>query len=313
MVEAARKYKRMVQVGTQNRSSPNVVEGMRKLKEGVIGKLYMARGMTYKMRGNLGKHRPQPAPKGLDWDAWVGPAQMVEFSNFNHHRWYWISNFASGDVANQSVHDVDKIRWGLGLDTHPTTVMSLGGRYVPAEDDDADTPNTQAFLCRWATITPWSHSSSATGTPTARPRCATSIRSWRRTSALGRSSSAARLHDLPRLQQLLHLHGPKNEPGPFKTAGPGIDWRNESIPHFRNWLGAIRSRKHEDLSADVEQGHLSCAVCHLAKISCKLGRSVHLDPKTERFVNDPRPTSSSIASTASPTWCPTRCERRHQM
>ena len=150
MVEAARKYNRMVQIGTQNRSSPNVVEGMQKLKEGVIGKLYMGRGMSYKLRGNLGKHRPRPVPKGLDWDAWVGPAQMVEYSSFHHHRWYWISNFASGDVSNQTVHDVDKLRWGLGLDTHPTTVMSLGGRFVPAEDDDADTPNTQAFLCQWA-------------------------------------------------------------------------------------------------------------------------------------------------------------------
>jgi predicted dehydrogenase len=113
MVEAARKYKRMVQIGTQNRSSPNVIEGMQKLKEGILGKLYMGRGMTYKMRGNLGKHRPRPVPKGLDWDAWVGPAPMVDYSSFQHHRWYWISNFASGDVANQTVHDIDKLRWGL--------------------------------------------------------------------------------------------------------------------------------------------------------------------------------------------------------
>ena len=89
--------------------------------------------------------------------------------------------------------------------------------------------------------------------------------------------------------------GPKNEPGPFKTAGKGDGdkgyagtfWRMESVPHFRNWLGAIRSRKYQDLNADVEQGHLSTSVCHLAKISCKLGRSVHFDPQTERFVNDP--------------------------
>ncbi|NLZ03306.1 MAG: hypothetical protein GXY25_22560, partial [Pirellulaceae bacterium] len=87
-----------------------------------------------------------------------------------------------------------------------------------------------------------------------------------------------------------------NEPGPFKTAGQVrdavsssqlTDWRTESAPHFKNWIDAIRSRKHEDLNADVEQGHLSTTVCHLAKISCQLGRSVHFDPKTERFVNDP--------------------------
>ncbi len=149
MVEAARKYQRMVQIGMQNRSSPNVREGIQKLKEGVIGKLYMARGLAYKMRGNLGKHRPRPVPPGLNWDAWVGPANMVEYSSFHHRRWYWISNFASGDIANQTCHDMDIIRWGLGLDTHASVMMSLGGRYVPAEDDDADTPNTQSLVCQW--------------------------------------------------------------------------------------------------------------------------------------------------------------------
>ena len=288
MVEAARKYKRMVQIGTQNRSSPNVVEGMRKLKEGAIGKLYMGRGMTYKMRGNLGKHRPREVPKGLDWDKWIGPAKMVDYSSFQHHRWYWIANFASGDVANQTVHDVDKLRWGLGLDTHPTTVMSLGGRYVPAEDDDADTTNTQAFLCQWAgrnilfsfEFRHWYTNSEAQMRDkypfVAENQCVGEI-------FFGSEGYMI----FPDYSSYYTFLGPKNEPGPFKTAGPGIDWRNESVPHFRNWTSAIRSGKHEDLSADVEEGHLSCSVCHLAKISCKLGRSVHLDPKTERFVNDP--------------------------
>lgn len=288
MVEAARKYKRMVQIGTQNRSSPNVVEGMRKLKEGVIGKLYMGRGMTYKMRGNLGKHRPSPVPKGLDWDAWVGPAKMVEYSSFHHHRWYWLSNFASGDVANQTVHDVDKLRWGLGLEGHATTVMSLGGRYVPGDEDDADTPNTQAFLCRWAgrnvlvtfEFRHW-YTNSEAGMRDKYPFVAEN-------QCVGEIFFGSEGYMIfPDYSSYYTFLGPKNEPGPFKTAGPGIDWRNESVPHFRNWVHAIRSGRHEDLSADVEEGHFSCSVCHLAKISCALGRSVHLDPKTERFINDP--------------------------
>mgnify|MGYP000916299053 CR=1 FL=1 len=288
MVEAARKYNRMVQIGTQNRSSPNVVEGMQKLKEGAIGKLYMARGMTYKMRGNLGKHNPRPVPEGLNWDAWVGPAKMVEFSSFHHRRWYWIDNFASGDVANQTVHDIDKIRWGLGLDEHPVTVMSMGDRFVPGEDDDADTPNTQAFLCKWADhkvlvsfeFRHW-YSNSEAGMRDQYPFVAPN-------QCVGEIFFGSEGYMIfPDYSSYYTFLGPKNEPGPFKTAGPGIDWSDESIPHFRNWVGAIRSRKHEDLNADVEQGHRSTTVCHLAKISCKLGRSVHFDPKTERFVNDP--------------------------
>ena len=295
MVKAARKYERMVQIGTQNRSSPNVVEGMQKLKEGVIGKLYMARGLSYKTRGNLGKHSPRPVPEGLDWDAWVGPAKMVEYSNFQHRRWYWNSNFASGDVANQSVHDIDKIRWGLGLAEHPVTVMSMGDRFVPGEDDDADTPNTQAFLCKWA-----DHKVLVTF----------EIRHWY-------TNSEAEMRDkypfvaanqcvgeiffgsegymiIPDYSSYYTFLGPKNEPGPFKTEGPhdgdkgyaGTYWREESVPHFRNWIAAMRSRRHEDLNADVEEGHRSMTVCHLAKISCQLGRSVHFDPQAEHFVND---------------------------
>lgn len=297
MVNAARKYKRMVQIGTQNRSSPNVREGMQKLHEGFLGKLYMARGMTYKMRANLGKHRPREVPAGLNWDAWVGPAQMVEYSNFQHRRWYWIENFASGDIANQTVHDIDKIRWGLGLDQHPITVMSLGDRFVPGADDDADTPNTQAFLCKWAghkvlvtfEVRHWYTNAEADMRDkypfVAENQCVGEI-------FFGEKGYMI----FPDYSSYYTFLGPKHEPGPFKTdrktgdpkaKGQLIDWTAESAPHFRNWVAAMRSRRHEDLNADVEQGHLSTAVCHLAKISCKLGRSVHFDPKTERFVNDP--------------------------
>ena len=78
-----RKYGRMVQVGTQNRSNPIIREGMQQLKDGLIGDLYMARGMTYKMRGNLGKHNPRPVPAGLNWNAWVGPAKWSSTANSN--------------------------------------------------------------------------------------------------------------------------------------------------------------------------------------------------------------------------------------
>ncbi len=285
MVEAARKYGRMVQIGTQNRSSPNVMEGIKKLKEGVIGKLYMARGMSYKMRGNLGKHRPQPAPAGLNWDAWVGPAKMVEYSNFQHHRWYWNSNFASGDIANQTCHDIDIIRWGLGLDAHPDIMMSLGGRYVPAEDDDADTPNTQSLVCQYEgrnlqvsfEIRHWYTNSEAEMRekyPFVAPNQVVGVIFY--------GSEGYMI--IPDYSSYYTFMGPNHEPGPHAAADghPMMD-----VPHFQNWIAACRSRKHEELNADVEQGHLSTAVCHLAKISNHLKRSVRFDSKAEHFVNDP--------------------------
>jgi len=285
MVEAARKYGRMVQIGTQNRSSPKIVEGIRKLKEGVIGKVYMARGMTYKMRGNLGKHNPRPVPKGLDWDAWVGPAKMVDYSSFQHRRWYWLSNFASGDVANQTSHDIDIIRWGLGVNELPTTVMSLGGRYVPGDTDDADTPNTQAFMGQWDgkdllvtfEFRHWYTNAEADMRdkyPFVAPNQCVGVIFF--------GSEGYMI--IPDYSSYYTFMGPNHEPGVFgKEEGhPMMD-----LPHFQNWAAAIRSRKYQELNADVEQGHLSTAFCHLAKISNRLKRAVHIDAKTERFINDP--------------------------
>ena len=259
----------------------------------------MARGMAYKMRGNLGKHHPRPVPEGLDWDAWVGPAEMVEYSSFQHHRWYWISNFASGDIANQTVarHRQDPLGPGPG---HPSRSRSCrwATAILPGEDDDADTPNTQAFLCKWAghkvlvtfEIRHWYHQQRSR-------TCATSTPSWPRTQCVGEIFFGSKGYMIfPDYSSYYTFLGPNNEPGPFKTEGPndaakgygGTFWRVGKRPAFPA-IGcqAIRSRRHEDLNADVEQGHLSMTVCHLAKISCKLGRSVHFDPQTERFVNDP--------------------------
>lgn len=284
MVEAARKYGRIVQVGTQCRSSPNIIEGIRKLREGIIGDVYMARGMTYKIRGHLGKHKPTQPPPGLDWDAWVGPAEMVEYSPFMHRRWYWISNFASGDTANQTVHDIDIIRWGLGLETAPTKVQSMGGRFPPAADDDADTPNTQTFSCQWE----------------GKDLLVTfEIRHWYTPSEAGfRDQYPFVDHSnvvgviffgtkgymiIPDYSSYRTFFGSKCEPGPYAHT-PGEPMMDKE--HFANWIQAMRSRKPEDLTADILTGHLSCSICHLAKIAYKLGRTIQFDPKTEQFPGD---------------------------
>jgi predicted dehydrogenase len=285
MVEAARKYQRMVQVGTQNRTSPNIVEGIRKLREGAIGKLYMARGMSYKMRGHLGRNQPEPVPDGLDWDAWVGPARMVPYGHLHHRYWYWNSNFASGDIANQTIHNIDIIRWGLGLDVHPDIMMSLGGRYVPAEDDDCDTPNTQSLICQWEgrnvqvtfEIRHWYTNSEAEMRdkyPFVAPNQVVGVIFF--------GSEGYML--FPDYSSYYVFLGPTREPGPHAV---DPERGMVDLPHFRNWIAACRSRRHQDLTADIEEGHLSTAVCHLAKISNQLRRSVHFDPTTERFLNDP--------------------------
>jgi len=283
MVAAARKYGCMVQHGTQNRSSPNIVEGVQKLKEGVVGELYMARGIDYKLRPNLGTITPSPVPEGLDWDKWLGPKPMRPYSQFWHHRWYWNLELASGCFANQAVHELDIIRWGLGLDTHPTHVTAAGGKYV--HEDDRTSPTHVAMTYRF-------------GDP--KPLVTYEHRSWYTNSEAGFRDKYPFVQPgfpvgtiffgtegyliFPDYSSYYTFLGPNCEPGPSKSAE--FDWQTESIPHFRNWLTAIRQGDHTVLSADIEEGHKSMAVCLLARTAYQVGRCLRFDPATETVVDD---------------------------
>jgi predicted dehydrogenase len=282
MVAAARKYERMVQHGTQNRSSPNIREGIRQLHEGLIGDLYMARGIDFKIRGNLGTNTPSPVPPGLDWDAWVGPAPMKPYSQFRHRRWYWVFDFASGCFANQAVHELDIIRWGLGLDDHPTKIQALGGKYV--HQDDRDSPTHVA----------WAYEFQGP-----KPLVTYEHRSWYTSSEAGFRDTYPFVQPdfpvgtiffgsegyliFPDYTSYYSFLGPKREPGP-SASDPGHEMAD--LPHFQNWVAAIRSRNHEDLTADIEEGHKSMAFCLLAKAAYQLGRSLRFDPATETCPGD---------------------------
>jgi len=289
MIAAARKYKCMVQHGTQNRSSPNIVEGIQKLAEGLIGKLYMARGIDYKLRGNLGKITPRPVPAGLDWDKWLGPKPMRPYSQFWHRRWYWNLELASGCFANKAVHEIDVIRWGLGLKDHPTQITAAGGKYV--HEDARTSPTHVAMTYQFADPNPlvtYEH------------------RSWYTNSEAGFRDKYPFVQPdfpvgtiffgsqgyliFPNYSSYYSFLGRKREPGPSKP-GPDMSvakklWRSESTPHFQNWVAAIRSGNHQDLSADIAEGHKSLAMCLLARTAYQVGRPLKFDPATETVIGD---------------------------
>jgi predicted dehydrogenase len=283
MVAAARKYDRMVQHGTQNRSSPNIREGIEKLGDGVVGDLYMARGLDYKIRGNLGTITPGPVPEGLDWDKWLGPKPMRPYSQFWHRRWHWNLELANGCFANQAVHELDVIRWGLGIDEYPTFVSAVGGKFV--HEDDRTSPTHVAITYRFGD---------------AKPLVTYEHRSWYTNSEAGFRDKYPFVQPdfpvgtiffgsegyliFPDYSSYYTFLGRKGEPGPSKSAE--FDWQTESIPHFRNWLEAIRAGDHRHLNADVEEGHKSMAVCLLARTSYQVGRPLNFDPATERVLGD---------------------------
>ncbi len=283
MVEAARKYNRIVQHGTQCRSNPNIQEGIQKLKEGVIGKAYMARGLAYKWRESVGRVKEEPVPPGIHYDLWVGPAPMKPFARLRFHsRWHWLWDYGNGEIGNQGVHQLDIMRWGLGLDTHPTKVQSMGGRFV--HEDDQETPNTQVASYQYEgrnlllqfEVRHWiTHHEAGMGDvwPFMDKRSTVGVVFY----------GSEGYMVIPNYTSYYTFLGRAKTPGPKAEGG---DDPMANFDHFANVIRAMRSRKHTELTADIEEGHKSSALSHLANIAYRTGRTLKFDPETERFPDD---------------------------
>ena len=281
LVEAARKYDKIVQHGTNSRSSVALREAMQKLREGVIGDVYMARGLCYKWRDTIGKKTDEAVPPGVHYDLWLGPAPKRAFNpNRFHYNWHWNWDYGNGDIGNQGIHEMDIARWGLGV-TLPTKVYSAGDHFM--FDDDQTTPNTQI-----STLDFNKNGKKAI--------LVFEVRHWMTNNegGIGQDKDAnGMVRDSNCIGNIFYgsegymatdgyteyktFLGRKQEPGPSKRAG-GSTWQN--------FINTVRSRKREEQHADIEEGHLSSALMHLANISYKTGRSIDFDPKTEQILND---------------------------
>ena len=276
MIEAARKHNRIVQIGSQGRSAPHKQKAAQLLAEGAIGKVYMARGLCFNRRRSIGHTPDEPVPPGLDWDKFLGPAQMKPYSkNKFAYNWHWFWDTGNGDIGNQGIHQMDIARWGLGRGL-PTRVVSTGGKYI--YQDDQQTPNTQiatfdygdaeiVFEVRGLVSGSEGFINNRTDSYTVANLFYGSD-GW---MAVGGDS--------------LQLYkGDKGEKVLDEKSGPGGDGNN--APHFRNFLEAVRSRDPKHLNADVEVGVTSAVLVHLANISFRLRRELAFDPGTLTFPND---------------------------
>ena len=277
MVEAARKYKRIVQIGQQSRSTPFKIEAVRSLREGVIGEVYMAKGLCFKRRKSIGSTTASPVPPGVDYDIWLGPAQPHEFKqNRFHYNWHWHWAFGNGDIGNQGVHEMDVARWGLGLDHLPRHAHSAGGHFV--YDDDQETPNTQHAVFDYGDrMLQFEVRGLVTG---GECRLLEDSGGGRHTiGVLFFGSDGLLTMSNSGYQTYL---GEKRLPGPSMKA-TGDD---TTALHFENFRKAVMSRRVSDLNCDVLEGHLSAALCHLANISFRTGDKLLFDAERERFVGN---------------------------
>jgi predicted dehydrogenase len=267
LVEAARKYSRIVQHGTQSRSSGGVREAIEQLRKGVIGKVYMAKGHCFKWRSSIGKVTvPTPVPPGVDYNLWCGPAPMTPIRRQRfHYDWHWQWDFGNGDIGNQGVHEMDIARWGLGV-ALPNAVFSDGGRF--GYEDDGQTPNTQhaVFDYDGAVL-----QFEVRGLPT----------NDEQTVRVGNIFYGSDGYMVVNRGKWHTYMGANSEPGP---SGPTKD--AQGVDHFQNFAEAMKTRNSEHLNAPAEEGHLSSALCHLANVSYRLGRKLKVDPKSEKFVGD---------------------------
>ncbi|MGC4054981.1 MAG: Gfo/Idh/MocA family oxidoreductase [Paludibaculum sp.] len=266
LVEAAHKYKRIVQHGVQLRSSTAVREAVAHLEKGVIGNVYMSRGLVFRWRPSIGKKGVEAVPEGLDYDMWTGPAEKEPFSRrIVHYNWHWTWNYGNGDVGNQGIHETDLCMWGLGVKGFPSKITAMGGKFL--FDDDKITPEVLTTLYHY---------------PDEKKLIQFEVRPWCTNSEDGASVGnifyGSEGYMVIKGYDTYETYlGQKKEKGPSGKAGGD---------HYANWIKAIRSRKTEDQHGPVETAHLASGLAHLGNISYRLGRVLNFDPGKEKFVND---------------------------
>jgi predicted dehydrogenase len=284
MVEAARKYNRIVQVGTQNRSAPYNIAARKYIADGKLGKIHFCRVYNQKEWPNWPVVPDSDPPKSLDWDLWNGPAPEAKYNANYRRNWHHLWRYSSGDIVNDAIHQIDLARYLLGVD-YPKSVYSTGGRFN--NTGSAETPDTQVAVFDFDhlvlnfELTLWTPymlkiSPIIRESDTEFPywlQCATRIEIYGSEGVMmvGRHGGGWQVFVRPKLHE-----------GVVKAQKKG---RFPDPEHQANFVECVRSRKMPN--ADIEEGHRSVLLSHLANISYRLGgQKLTFDAKTEKIVGN---------------------------
>jgi predicted dehydrogenase len=262
LVNAARKYNRIIQCGTQSRSSPSLMEAVEFVRSGKLGKIKYAIGTCFKPRQSIGKlDKPLQIAKDLDYELWCGPAEKKELYRPSlHYDWHWDFNTGNGDMGNQGIHQMDIARWFLGESTISPKVLSIGGRL--GYDDAGNTPNTQTVIHLYENA-PLIFETR--GLPKSKEF---------QNDQWGRSMDNYRGSRIGVIVQCENGHiviPSYSDATAFNNDGSVIQKWGGGGNHYANFIAAVGSRKPEDLNAEILEGHLSSALCHTGGMSHQLG------------------------------------------
>jgi predicted dehydrogenase len=316
MVQAARKYNRIVQIGTQHRSNRVSQKAIEVLHSGLIGDIYMGRGIEFKRRQSIGRVADSSVPEGVNWDLFRGPAPMIPF-NKNHflYNWHWYWDTSTSELSANGIHPMDRVRLGMKIAEHPTKIHCTGGFF--GWDSDQEVPNFQVATFEypngkimeleirslpniggsgdiewygtkgWATLSGSNFQAYVTDDDTghliASPRPAG--------TGQGQGPAGGASGQRPAGMGMPSRSAPK----PTVSITPAdlpVDARADELskagidPHFMNFVDCVKSRKREDLKSEIEVGHISTTQALLGCIAYRTGRKLTFDGKTERFVND---------------------------
>lgn len=270
MANAVERSGKILQVGTQSRSGAPLIEAVQRLRAGEIGEVLVAKAWNSQRRRSIGKTRPSQPPEHLNYDLWVGPAEMVPYrSNMLHGIWRWWYDFGCGDIGNDGVHDIDVALWGLGVETHPERVACLGGKYF--FDDDQQFPDTQYSICEYLTSGE-------------KPKqLIFEQRIWSPYVQEGYENGAA-FYGTEGYMLMGHTRGwklfRKNELVAERSGGADLP------AHHNNFFACIRGEA-EQPNAPIQAGLLSAAIVHLSNIAARTGQVIEFDPQAEQITNSP--------------------------
>lgn len=268
MVEAARRNKRVVQVGLQGRSRPLTQRFVEYVQSGELGRVLMAKVWNVQMRANIGHREDEAPPAGVDYDAWTGPVPKMPFNRNRYHstvNWHW--HYGGGDIANDGVHWLDIARWALAIG-YPGDVSGMGRKLF--FDDDQQTPDTMNITYNYADKV-----------------LQFEQRLWNRYRLEGSENTVA-VYGSQAMAQVGRWRGGYHSFRVFDAKGELVHSEEEPSPdfnsHARNFIDCIRSRKLPN--ADIEIGHVSTALCHLGNIVSRTGRPIKFDEMKESVAGD---------------------------